>query len=182
MKGAESIVRVSKFLGKKIVIKERIPKKYRSLELDTALRKTRTRIEARLLHKAKKAGVSCPLVWWVGDYTLYLSFIKGKQPHMDEKNAHDAGLILAKLHTADIIHGDYTQANLILDTELTVIDFGLGFFSNDVEDKAIDVITMRNTIQKEESKKAFLEGYKNYANASAVFKRLKLVESRVRYF
>ena len=182
MKGAESIVRVSKFLGKKIVVKERIPKTYRTKELDMNLRKTRTKIEARLLNKAKKAGVVCPTVWCVEEYTLYLSFIKGKRPVMNEKNAQKAGIILAQLHHADIIHGDYTPANLILDTEMVVIDFGLGFFSTDVEDKAIDVLTMRNAIATEEGKKAFLKGYSSYQNAPSILKRIKQVESRVRYF
>ena len=57
--------------------------------------------------------------------------------------------MLAALHKADIIHGDYTPANLILESggrRMFVIDFGLGFISNDIEDKAVDVFTMMRAI------------------------------------
>ena len=230
MKGAEAVVSFSKLFGKKIVIKNRNQKAYRVKELDINLRKSRTRFEARLLHKAKLAGVSCPVVLCVEDFSLWLSFIKGKRPKMNAPLAKQAGEILAMLHNADIIHGDFTSANLILgvgqlavgskqlalggrqlavgsgllvvgsseqpttknpqpnnlkpttQNQLYVIDFGLGFFSNDVEDKAVDVLTMLKSLDSEELKNGFLLGYRNYKKFSDVTKRMNVVESRVRYF
>jgi len=205
MKGAEAVISFSKLLGKKIVIKNRAPKTYRAKELDTNLRKTRTRSEARLLHKAKLAGVACPTVLCVDEFSLYISYINGKRPKMNEALAREAGGILANLHTADIIHGDFTVANLLLasgkwqvansyrlkaksqkltanDGSLFVIDFGLGFFSNDIEDKAVDVLTMLKLLQHDKLKNAFLDGYGKYEKFNAVLSRIKIVESRVRYF
>ena len=114
MKGSESVVSFSKMLGRKIAIKNRIQKSYRESGLDYSLRKTRTRVEARLLHKAKLAGVLCPTVLCVDQFALSLSFINGKRPLLNPNLAKQAGEILAKLHKADIIHGDFTPANLIV--------------------------------------------------------------------
>jgi Kae1-associated kinase Bud32 len=108
-----------------------------------------------------------------------MSFIAGERPGMSKADAKEAGGMLAALHEADIIHGDYTPANLMLEgKEMFVIDFGLGFISNDVEDKAVDVFTMLRAIAEKE---AFKEGYQSYQKANQVLKRVKDVEKRVRY-
>lgn len=183
MRGAEAVISFSKLLGKKIVIKNRAPKTYRAKELDNTLRKTRTRSEARLLHKAKLADVQCPTVLCVDDFSIWLSFIKGRRPTLSAALAKQAGEILARLHKADIIHGDFTVANLLLNlNNLFVIDFGLGFFSNDIEDKAVDVLTMLKSLSDGKIKSAFLDGYKKYEKFNAVLSRIKIVESMVRYF
>jgi len=179
MKGAEAVLRKSSLLGKPVVVKERITKKYRVRKLDDRLRRERTRSEARILNKAKTAGVLCPTVLEVEEFAITLSFIAGRRPKMSRKQAEEAGKMLASLHGADIIHGDYTPANLLLDGKrMFVIDFGLGFISNDIEDKAVDVFTMLRAISE---KDAFIKGYGSYSKAEKVLKRLKDVEKRVRY-
>ena len=201
MKGAEAVVSDVKIIGISAVKKSRQPKSYRVKELDEKLRLERTRSEARLLHKAKLAGIDCPTVLEVTEFDLIMTKISGKRPNMD-KEVVDAGKILAKLHRADIIHGDYTSANLILSNArsgesrvpgepdranvlgksvLTVIDFGLGFISNDIEDKAVDVFTMLRTLARENQKKEFVKGYSVYEKAAKVLDRVKEVEKRVRY-
>ena len=183
MKGAEAIISFPKLLGKKVVVKDRAPKTYRAKALDENLRRTRTRSEARLLHKAKLAGVACPTVLCVDEFSLWLSFIKGKRPTLNTALAKQAGEILANLHVVDIIHGDFTVANLLVNkNSLYIIDFGLGFFSSDIEDKAVDVLTMLKLLQHDKLKNAFLDGYKKYEKFNAVLSRIKIVESRVRYF
>lgn len=179
MRGAEAKVTKVKILGKNAVLKSRIPKKYRVQELDKKLRIERTRSEARLLNRAKLAGVNCPTVLEVGEFEIVMSLIVGDRPKMDKREAREAGNLLAKLHAADIIHGDYTPANLIVNKkEIFVIDFGLGFVSSDVEDKAVDVFTMLRSIKEKEE---FLFGYSNYSKAKDVLIRVKNVEKRVRY-
>jgi len=178
MKGAEAIVHESTLLGKPVMIKERIVKNYRVKRLDEKLRRERTRSEARILHKAKTIGVSCPTVLEVEDFSITMSFVPGKRPEMNKEECKKTGDILAKLHQADIIHGDYTPANLLLDEEMVVIDFGLGFISPNIEDKAVDVFTMLRAISE---KDAFIEGYESYSKAKSVLKRVKIVEKRVRY-
>jgi Kae1-associated kinase Bud32 len=199
MQGAEAVVSRGRLLGRDVVVKERVKKKYRVSKLDTKLRTERTRAEARLLHKAKIAGVQCPVVLEVEEFRLTMSFIDGKRPKpttQDQLNevqwsmewnlipsdSKRAGEILAALHKADIIHGDFTPANLIKEgRKLFVIDFGLGFFSSDIEDKAIDVYTMLKAID-EKAGIAFLDGYKTQnPGHKTVLKRVEDVKKRVRY-
>jgi TP53 regulating kinase-like protein len=185
LRGAEAILTETKIIGRRALVKTRVAKKYRLKEIDDRLRQERTRGEARLLHKAKLAGVGCPAVLEVGDFEIFMTFLGGKRPEMDEDDCKEAGEILAKLHDADIIHGDYTPANIIKKGgskgtagSFYVIDFGLGFVSKDIEDKAVDVFTMLRAIDKKE---AFLGGYGKYSKSDSVLKRLEKVEKRVRY-
>lgn len=184
MRGAEAVLRKGTLLGRNVVIKERVKKSYRAAALDKKLRIERTRNEARLLHKAKLAGVSCPTVLEIDEFEITMDRIAGKRPEMNKKNAAECGKILAKLHAADIIHGDYTPANIMQNgNEMYVIDFGLGFISQDIEDKAVDVFTMLRSISDEKIRNVFLDGYKSIAKdkAETVFTRVNQVEKRVRY-
>ncbi|KAF9557917.1 hypothetical protein CPC08DRAFT_736584 [Agrocybe pediades] len=60
------------------------------------------------------------------------------------------GTELAKMHLADIIHGDLTTSNMMLrrtsaedaGPELVLIDFGLSYHSTLVEDKAVDLYVL----------------------------------------
>jgi Kae1-associated kinase Bud32 len=178
LRGAEAVLTETKIIGRRALVKTRVAKKYRLKEIDEKLRRERTRSEARLLHKAKLSGVSCPTVLQVDDFEIFMTVLEGKRPSMNEGECRDAGGILAKLHEADIIHGDYTPANLITDGEISVIDFGLGFVSKDIEDKAVDVFTMLRAIDE---KDAFIDGYRKYSKSDSVLKRVKKVEKRVRY-
>lgn len=182
MRGAEAILRKGRLLGRRTAVKERMRKSYRIASLDERLRRERTRGEARLLHKAKLAGVKCPTVLEVNEFSITMDFVKGNRPKMAGDEAAECGRMLAKLHAADIIHGDYTPANIIRSgKELYIIDFGLGFVSKDIEDKAVDVFTMLRALESEDKRKAFLSGYRAYEKADSVLKRVKGVEKRVRY-
>ncbi|KAJ7171708.1 hypothetical protein C8R43DRAFT_1085030 [Mycena crocata] len=65
------------------------------------------------------------------------------------------GQEIAKMHLADVIHGDLTTSNMMLRhpssfksrlptlrTELVLIDFGLSYHSNLIEDKAVDLYVL----------------------------------------
>jgi len=65
------------------------------------------------------------------------------------------GIEIAKMHLADIIHGDLTTSNMMLrypwsflptnqkiSTQLVLIDFGLSYHSTLVEDKAVDLYVL----------------------------------------
>ncbi|MFH1520090.1 MAG: KEOPS complex kinase/ATPase Bud32 [Candidatus Micrarchaeota archaeon] len=184
MRGAEATVTKTKIISRPAVLKSRIPKNYRVKELDRKLRIERTRNEAKLLNKAKLAGVKCPTVLQVDEFNITMSYVDGKRPKMDKKEARETGILLAKLHMADIIHGDYTPANLIKtkNDELIVIDFGLGYISKDIEDKAVDVFTMLRSFGNNKiANESFLSAYHEYDRAEEVLVRVKAVEKRVRY-
>jgi len=179
IRGAEAVVSKTTFLGNPAVLKNRIAKTYREKHLDELLRKRRTRAEARLLHKAKKAGVPCPTVFYIDEFSITMSFLEGKRPAMNIHESEMAGNCLAKLHDNGIIHGDYTPANLIKrGKELYIIDFGLGFFSTDIEDMAVDVFTMLKSIKKKEE---FLKGYRKSKKYNLILKRVEDIKKRMRY-
>ena len=49
---------------------------------------------------------------------------------------------------ADIIHGDITTSNVMLqDGKLVFIDFGLGRYSPLDEDKAVDLLVLKKSLQ-----------------------------------
>lgn len=55
------------------------------------------------------------------------------------------GVEIAKMHLADIIHGDLTTSNMMLrkqTNDLVLIDFGLAYHSTLVEDKAVDLYVL----------------------------------------
>jgi Kae1-associated kinase Bud32 len=181
IRGAEAKVSKIKFLNISAVLKDRIKKEYRAEKLDALLRTRRTRAEARLLHKAKIAGVPCPTILCVDEFSIIMTFLKGSRPKMAAAETRAAGAYLAKLHDNGVIHGDYTPANLIKTKQgLHVIDFGLGFFSNDIEDMAVDVFTMLKAIGKRKGSD-FLRGYRSCKKYAAVMKRMDAISKRMRY-
>ncbi len=175
-KGAEAIVYTEEFLGIKTVVKKRNPKRYRIKEIDEKIRIQRTRREARLLHKAKKAGIKTPVVLEVGRDFIRMEFVEGRKARGFE---FELGKILGKLHNADIVHGDFTPNNVLYNDGFVVIDFGLGFVSKRIEDKADDVVTALYSV---ENKDGFIEGYKSTCkDAEKVLNRVKAILKRVRY-
>ena len=103
------------------VLKRRVQKGYRLQELDEKIRKRRTRREAKLLEKAGKL-ISVPKVLKVDEKLkeIDMEFIDGlklSESLDDMKNWKEVcveiGKNIAKLHDADIIHGDLTTSNMI---------------------------------------------------------------------
>jgi len=179
------------------IIKDRIKKQYRIKVLDEKIRKRRTRSETKLLEKASRI-IHCPKPLQTPDfYKIKMPFIKGKklseylnsfslkkQKEICKKIGHE----IAKLHEIDIIHGDLTTSNMILvDESIYIIDFGLGYISRKIEDKAVDLHLLKQALEAKhfenwgELFKKVLEGYKNYKESKKIRERLKAVEKRGRY-
>jgi len=185
-KGAEAVLERSDFFGFDSVVKNRIPKAYRNSQLDVKLRTARTKSEARLIARAKDSGVKCPTVLEVSDFEIRMTFEKGKMMHellqqgKCPKSAFSkAGKMLAGLHAANIAHGDFTPANILIDNgKLTLIDFGLGAFSMDDEDKAVDVLTMKKALGKHAP--AFVAAYARHGSKK-ICEKAEEIEKRARY-
>lgn len=186
--GAESVI----LLDKDKIIKHRILKSYRIKEIDDKIRKSRTRSEAKLL---EKADVNVPKIFEVDEKEMkikmeYLdgSLVKNIFDNLKEKErlalCKTLGEEISKLHSKDIIHGDLTTSNLIFkDGKLYFIDFGLGFFSNRVEDKAVDLHLLKQALESKHYKsfkRSYQQVLKHYKHKD-VLKRLEKVESRGRY-
>ncbi len=180
------------------VIKERIKKSYRHEETDKVIRKSSTRREAKLLKKASE-HVPVPKVISSCDreMKIKIEFIEGKKlrdvvDELDAKKRNElferVGKKIAKLHNAHIIHGDLTTSNLILKDKIYFIDFGLGFVSTKVEDKAVDLHLIERALHSKhykhasESFEAVLKGYqKESKEFSKIFERFCKVALRGRY-
>jgi len=193
-RGAEAVL----YLRDGELVKERISKGYRIPELDRKIRKQRTKSEMKLLERAKLAGVRTPKVRIENDFKLVMDYIEGKKLK-DVLNGMKAeerrgvcekiGEIVAKLHAKGIIHGDLTTSNMILEgNEVYLIDFGLGKFSERVEDQAVDLFLLYEALKSthfrilEECWKTILKTYsQNYSNASEVLKRIEKIKKRRRY-
>jgi TP53 regulating kinase-like protein len=101
------------------------------------------------------------------------------------------GTAVGRLHAAGIMHGDLTTSNVIIgDGGLVVIDFGLSLYSQRVEDHAVDLRLIKETLTGAHSKvsvqafSGFLEGYGGIVGAArsgAVRKKLAEIERRGRY-
>jgi Kae1-associated kinase Bud32 len=183
--GAEARLFETSLFGRRAVVKVRQEKGYRAKELDFALRTSRTRREARLLHKAREAGVGAPRVIALGKFSIYMERIEGKLLKDCAVRASEygkIGVLLARMHNRGIIHGDFTPANLmVVGKEFCVIDFGLAVENGSDEEKAIDLLLMKRSVQ--ESRYRNLErAYAREAEGSReVLRRLSEVEKRGRY-
>ena len=177
------------------VIKERIKKEYRYETLDNTIRKNNTRKEVKLLEKARKY-IPVPKVITHSDkkMTIQMEHIEGKKLRdvIDSINRKDifqrVGRKIAKLHNAHIIHGDLTTSNIFVHDKVYFIDFGLGFISTKIEDKAGDLHIIKKALESkhykhaEECFKYLLEGYsKENKNVEMILRRLEKVEKRGHY-
>ena len=187
--GAESKL----FLSKYRIIKDRFRKTYRIKEIDDRLRKSRTKREAKILDKLKKIGFPIPRLIKTNETdTLEIQYIKGKllRNILDNDNCislgKEIGGKVAILHTNNIIHGDLTTSNMILNKEIYFIDFGLGFFSEKIEDKAVDLHLLKQALEAKhfdiarEAIKIILNSY-NANQKPLILERIKKIESRGRY-
>jgi len=255
-RGAEAVI----LLKNNYIIKRRIKKSYRLNVIDEKIRKLRTRSEAKLLEKASKV-IDVPKIKKVDEKLKEISmeFIEGKKlsdnldsfPLEKQKEiCNTLGKSIAKLHDADIIHGDLTTSNMIYvnnkkinnkntdegkrgDNKTSVInlnnakgfnnknsvgqrvsnftrqncaihnersyelgnnnfkiffiDFGLGFSSHKIEDKAVDLHLLRQALEAKHFKywqelfDNVLKGYFFSKNSKQVLEQLKKVEARGRY-
>lgn len=97
--------------------------------------------------------------------------------------------IIKKLHEISVIHGDLTISNFLFlekNDEVLLIDLGLSFVSEKVEDKAVDLFVFERGLQSFGLSDADLQlFYKNYSkndnnSEKYVLKKLEEIRSRGR--
>lgn len=175
------------------VIKERVPKTYRTQTLDDKLRKERTRAEAKLLERAANV-IPVPKVLNKTMFSIEMEYIDGPRVKdtLSKKNFREICTKLSQsitaLHKAEIIHGDLTTSNLLLkDGKIYFIDFGLGFFSKMPEDMAVDLHTLFEALESTHSEIAdeaivrVISEYEKAGGKKEVIERLERLKSRGRY-
>ncbi|MBI4452436.1 Kae1-associated serine/threonine protein kinase [Candidatus Woesearchaeota archaeon] len=195
------------FLEDGKILKNRFKKNYRLHELDNKLRGSRTRREAKILEKLETINFPSPRITKNDEKeNLAMEKIEGKlvkdtlEKSDYKKLCQEIGKKVAVLHNNLIIHGDLTTSNMILSaasersetrsqlTEVYFIDFGLSFFSEKAEDKAVDLHLLKEALESkhyrigEECFKCALDAYRKEAKKShETIKRLEAVEKRGKY-
>ena len=197
-RGAESIIYKTVFLGIDAVIKYREPKTYMDPRLDKNIRTRRTLTEARILKELREKNIEVPALLYVDpeEHILVIEYIDGISlrdymlSNRDVNILERAGEILGKIHLENIYHGDPTLGNYIVDKErrLWIIYFGLAGYSEEIEEKAVDLhLTFRSieTLPLENIdylKKIFYKGYeKTYPQAEKVLERAEEIRKMGRY-
>ena len=64
-KGAEADLFLAEWQNRKVIMKQRVPKKYRIPEIDHQIRYHRTIHESQMIHQAKKAGTLTPTIFMI---------------------------------------------------------------------------------------------------------------------
>ncbi|SFS40852.1 bifunctional N(6)-L-threonylcarbamoyladenine synthase/serine/threonine protein kinase [Halostagnicola kamekurae] len=191
VRGAEALVTLEPDRGQLgRVTKNRRSKSYRHPELDERLRRERTRIEARLTNLARREGVPTPVLTDIDAREATLAFEYVGETDLREslstERVRTVGRHLAKLHRAGFVHGDPTTRNVRVAPERTfLIDFGLGYHTDHVEDYAMDVHVFDQSLvgtadEPEPLRAALREGYRSEGKVR-VLERLADVEGRGRY-
>lgn len=166
--GAEAAV----YQKENLVVKVRLPKNYRIKEIDTSIRRSRTKLETMLLNRIEHLNISpkvaSPCSSSTQDlfeispdlemkYAIFMEYIPGQTLkeclHKQIENTAyirsilvDVYKTIGLLHKEQVVHGDLTPNNIIISNgTVKIIDFGLGKISNKAEDKAVDLYVFERT-------------------------------------
>jgi TP53 regulating kinase and related kinases len=192
-KGAESNIYLTKWYNKKAISKIRIPKIYRHRVLDDDLRRRRTISESKMITLAKEFGLRTPYIYFVDPVRaeIVMEFISGTRASkvLTSSICNEIGRFVSTLHLFNIIHGDLTPANFIVNRKITMIDMGLSFHSTRREDKAMDIRLFKEILKSTYHRNCseffgnFLDGYKsvNSKELDKILQRIDEIETRKRY-
>ena len=202
-KGAEANLYLEEWHNRKVIMKRRLPKRYRIRELDKEIRSQRTVHEPHIIHKAKEAGVPTPTIFMVdvAEANIIMEFVEGKQvkqvlndlpPEERLRLSRHIGGLIGCLHKHGIIHGDLTTSNMILTPygKVVFVDFGLSERSTELETKGVDLHLMRRAFQSTHYKyarecfEAVMGGYAEVVGeeeAKNVLEKIREIERRGRY-
>lgn len=202
-KGAEASLYLEEWHGRKVIMKKRLPKKYRLPKLDKEIQAQRTIREPQFIHGAKEAGVPTPTILMVdvGNATIIMEFVEGKQvkqvlDDLSTRKRHSLcrhiGGLIGRLQGHGIIHGDLTTSNMILTpyNRVVFMDFGLSEWSKELEARGVDLHLMKRALQSTHFKhakecfNAVMEGYAEAlgdAEAKSVLEKIGEIERRGRY-
>jgi len=167
--------------------------------------------EARCIMKCRRIGLDTPALLMVDTESsrIFMERINGAtvKQRLNELYDSDAetfspealqiskavGAAVAKMHNADLIHGDLTTSNIMLRSQkftpqegVVLIDFGLGSQSNMNEDKAVDLYVLERSLTSTHANSSpladeILREYKKICRRSdAVMQKLANVRARGR--
>ncbi len=201
-RGAESVIYKIEQWGYPFVLKWRQGKSYLLKDIDSQLRKSRTNRECKMLTVSRTLGVPTPAVYSVNldNHMILMDFISGTQfkqlaGQIPRSNlislSHRFGKLIAVLHEGNVVHGDPTTSNVIIDDEsrMWIIDFGLSEMNATTEMKGVDLHLIHRALEtthwdlQETMLDATLEGYVEVLGNTAelTLSRMKEIRERGRY-
>ena len=210
--GAEAKIYKTTYQGKPTIVKYRFPKKYRHKQLDLKLRRNRSKKEQKCIKKSGQAGIKVPKLFRYDktNCAIHMEFIDlptvktAINKYYDDKTQtydrvkcgkilKEVGKNVAILHKNNLVHGDLTTSNLLINEEekdqvsIVVIDFGLSEGTAKFEDKAVDIYVLERAFLSTHPNSEFmindiLAEYKKWfkAGQAQVIKRLEAVRLRGR--
>ena len=155
-----------------------------------------------MLTFSRTLGVPTPAVYSVDleKHTILMDFIDGTQfKQLTEQVptpelvslCQEFGRLIALLHRGNVVHGDPTTSNVIVDhsTKLWLVDFGLSEMNATLETKGVDLHLIQRALEtthwnlQETMLEATLEGYIEIQGESAepILSRMKEIRERGRY-
>lgn len=208
--GAEARLFASTMFGRPTIVKERFVKAYRHPQIDQRLRASRMAQEARMLLRARQAGVCTPAVYFADPVACKLHLERVPGPTVKafindsqltaaapdgaglrvEHVARHIGTTIARLHDSNIIHGDLTTSNMVLREAsidgLVMIDFGLSQIATNPKEKAVDLYVCERAFlsthpNSEQWFAILLDAYRSASKRSGeVLRTLDMVRARGR--
>jgi TP53 regulating kinase and related kinases len=193
-RGAEADVYLIPWHKTMAISKLRNPKKYGNITLDNLIRVRRTIHEATMLNDVKTTGIKTPFIYFLDPKRaeIIMEYIEGENVKeiLSPEIGFEMGKYVSILHNKNIIHGDLTTSNFIKrKDELYIIDFGLSFYSQRIEDMATDIRIIKEILSSAhiqifyQTYERFLKGYElttNY-NLNRILNVVKEIEARGRY-
>ncbi|MCU0860588.1 MAG: Kae1-associated serine/threonine protein kinase [Thermoplasmata archaeon] len=197
--GAEARLDSSIWMGRDVVVKQRVVKGYRHPELDRSIQTARIKNEARLMFEARKAGIAVPVIYSIDicGNRIVMEEVKGVRvkdalmelPDDDAvRVCEKIGGIAARLHSNDIVHGDLTTSNMLLEGDrIVLIDFSLGQKSSELEDKGVDMHLLEEAFHSAHHdrsglydviKRSYVD---SYVEGKSVLDKVREIEKRGRY-
>ncbi|MEM2143079.1 MAG: Kae1-associated kinase Bud32 [Candidatus Thorarchaeota archaeon] len=200
--GAESeIYRVRRW-GIVMAVKSRVSKPYLLADIDNQLKRLRTTRECSMLQYARRLGVPTPTVYSIdlSNCRIWMDFIDGRQlkqlanevskPEL-RRLCESFGVLIGMLHRGNVVHGDPTTSNVIVDSasRMWIVDFGLGEYNATIEMKGVDLHLIERAIEtthwdlSEDMLSSILDGYVSVlgSDADENISRMKHLRLRGRY-
>ncbi len=155
-----------------------------------------------MLTIARKLGVPTPAVYAIDrtNHTLLIEYIEGRQLKelvnivpitTVQELCYSFGGLIALLHQGDVVHGDPTTSNVIVDnnSKLWLVDFGLSEMNATVEMKGVDLHLIQRAFEsthwnlQEIMLEKTLDGYTDVMGDGAkdILSRMSEIRERGRY-
>lgn len=175
--GAEAKLYVGEYQGQRCLVKERFQKKYRHPDLDKQLTRERIRAEVKTIARCQNIDVKTPKIYGSDetDRKIYMEYLdtavtsksyinetivqkpETVQDDLIKRLGTEIGIIVGRLHSNNIVHGDLTTSNVLLtpkgepddlfsDYDLVIIDFGLSQYQNSPRAKGVDLYVLERAL------------------------------------